>query len=714
LAASLFSEKWHSVARLQPRLRAQTRVRRQRWRDQQWYVLSDDATGRQHRVNEAAYQFIGRCDGTRTVQEVWDAVLESCGDAAPTQDEVIRLLGQLNEQELLQSERAPDTDRVFERHGERRGRQRRARVNPFAFRLPLFDPTDLLLRLDPLGKLLFRPVVFWLWLIGVGIAVLAAGAEADALWAHARLHMLTPGHVAMMWLCFPVIKLLHELAHAMAVRRWGGEVHEMGIGLLVLLPAPYVDASAASAFPRREQRAMVSAAGIMVELALAAIALWFWLNLQPGVARDVAFVVLFIGSVSTLVFNGNPLLRFDAYYVLCDLLDLPNLASRSSAYWTFLLRRHVLRAHADAPPLARGERKWLLAYAPLSAAYRVVISVAIVLWLGGKWLLLGLAASVYLVISMLLRPLAKWSRQTLSAAEPGREHARVRLGLGLLATGALFLLCVLPMPFSTVAPAVVWLPDEAQVRPEVDGFVTALPVRDGEAVEPGQLLAVLDNPELSVERDKLGSRLEGLRAEQFRLMLRDPGAADNLARDIERTEAELARALERIGQLEVRAQTSGKLVMPRQADLVATYARHGTTLGYVLASGDLRVRAAVAEEDAYLVRNRARHAVVRLAEAPGVTLHAVVSGDMPAATRRLPSPALGDRGGGPYASDPADKDGVQSLEPVFLFDLTLDGRDLERVGGRAWVRFDHGFEPLAAQGYRRAAQLFLKHFSPHE
>ena len=143
-------------------------------------------------------------------------------------------------------------------------------------------------------------------------------------------------------------------------------------------------------------------------------------------------------------------------------------------------------------------------------------------------------------------------------------------------------LCVLPLPFSTVAPAVVWLPDEAQVRPEVDGFVTALPVRDGEAVEPGQLLAVLDNPELSVERDKLGSRLDGLRAEQFRLMLRDPGAADNLARDIERTEAELARALERIGQLEVRAQTSGKLVMPRQADLVATYARHGTTLGYVL------------------------------------------------------------------------------------------------------------------------------------
>ena len=225
---------------------------------------------------------------------------------------------------------------------------------------------------------------------------------------------------------------------------------------------------------------------------------------------------------------------------------------------------------------------------------------------------------------------------------------------------------------------------------------------------------MLSNPELQVERDKLASRLDGLHADQYRLMLREPSAAENLGRDIERTEAELARAMERIGQLEVRAQASGRLVMPRQSDLVDTYARHGTTMGYVLAGGDLRVRAAVAEEDAYLVRNRSRSAHVRLAEAPGVTLQAAVSGDTPAATRRLPSPALADRGGGPYASDPADKDGVQSLEPVFLFDLALRGRDLERVGGRALVRFDHGFEPLAAQGYRRATQLFLKHFAPHD
>jgi putative peptide zinc metalloprotease protein len=132
----------------------------------------------------------------------------------------------------------------------------------------------------------------------------------------------------------------------------------------------------------------------------------------------------------------------------------------------------------------------------------------------------------------------------------------------------------------------------------------------------------------------------------------------------------------------------------------------------VLAADELRVRAAVAEPDAYLVQYRMRQAEVRLADAPDQVLQATRSGDIPAATRQLPSAALADHGGGPYASDPAEKDGLHSLEPVFLVDLTLPGHTLKRVGGRAWVRFDHGSEPLALQAYRRAAQLFLQHFAP--
>ena len=118
------------------------------------------------------------------------------------------------------------------------------------------------------------------------------------------------------------------------------------------------------------------------------------------------------------------------------------------------------------------------------------------------------------------------------------------------------------------------------------------------------------------------------------------------------------------------------------------------------------------EADAHFVRSRLQAAEVRLAEAPQTVLTATLGGGMPAATRQLPSAALAEPGGGPFAIDPAEKDGLHALEPVFLFDLTLPEHAIQRVGGRAWVRFDHGSEPLAVQAYRRAAQLFLQRLDP--
>ena len=127
----------------------------------------------------------------------------------------------------------------------------------------------------------------------------------------------------------------------MPVRRFGGAVHEMGISLVFLTPAPYVDATAANGFASARQRAVVSAAGIMVELALAALAMGAWLLLGPGLLHDAALAVLLICSVSTLLFNANPLLRLDGYHLLCDALQLPNLALRSQAWWSAQWRRLI-------------------------------------------------------------------------------------------------------------------------------------------------------------------------------------------------------------------------------------------------------------------------------------------------------------------------------------------------------------------------------------
>ena len=712
MTASLFSSRWFRVADLKPRLRAQVRVQRQAWRGQRWYLLTDMVSGRHHRLNESAHEFIGRCDGRRSVREVWHALLEQQPDAAPTQDEVVALLGQLDELELLQAGRAADARTLLQRRDLHQRRRRRGLLNPFSLRLPLADPMRWLQRLDPWAHGLFQPGVFAAWCALMLLALLVAGLEWPALRQHGALLLGSSSSLALAWLIYPVMKALHELGHALAVRRWGGEVRECGIGLMFLVPAPYVDASAATAFARRRQRMAVGAAGVMVELGLAALGLVVWLLTQPGLVHDAAFVVMAIGAGSTLLFNGNPLLKFDAYHVMCDLFALPNLAARSNAWWSQGLARLLLGGRAEWPAHAPGERRWLWAYAPLSWAYRLGLSVAVVTWLGGQWVLLGLAAAAYVGFTVLLQPLLRWAAQAMATAQPGRELARLRLRLGLvMAVGALAVF-VLPLPLTTVAPAIVWLPDEAQLRAEVDGFVAELPLADGAQVQPGDLVMRLHNPELLSQREQQAQRLEGLRVQQVQRWLGDPAAAQNLALDIQRAQADLARLDERIAHLQVRSAVAGRLTMPRQADLLGSHRRRGDTLGHVLAPGALRVRAAVAEADAHLVRQHTLGAQVRLSEAPGRTLHALPHPGAAAATHRLPSAALADRAGGPHRSDPAQPDGSHSLLPVVLVDLAPQGEMPLRVGGRAWVRFEHGHEPLALQAYRRAAQLFLRHFTP--
>ena len=133
-------------------------------------------------------------------------------------------------------------------------------------------------------------------------------------------------------------------------------MHDIGIMLLVLLPVPYVEASAATVFKSKYRRAMVGAAGMAVELFVAAAAFYLWLLVEPGLLRAVLFNVMLIASVSTLLFNGNPLLRYDAYYILADLIEMPNLAARSLRYWGYLIERYLLGVHEAEPPDASRAR----------------------------------------------------------------------------------------------------------------------------------------------------------------------------------------------------------------------------------------------------------------------------------------------------------------------------------------------------------------------
>jgi putative peptide zinc metalloprotease protein len=709
---SLTSGSWYRVAPLKPSLVGGLKIVRQRVRNQLWHVLVEPGSGQQLRLNPAAYVFVGQCDGRATVESLWQGMLRQQGDETPSQDDILRLLAQLYRAGMLHFDAAPHLSLLFARRGDHEERRRRAFINPLMLRIPLFDPTRLLQRLAPVGAALAAWPVFALWAFAILLAAVAAAVSFPQLKADALRVLATPASYAIAWVAYPIIKALHELAHALAVRIFGGAVHEVGISLLLLTPAPYVDASAANAFDSARQRALVSAAGIMVELALAAGAMFAWTVLTPGVLRDASTVVLLICSISTLLFNGNPLLRLDGYHLVCDLLELPNLAVRSRAWWASTWQRWIgVGQPLPAGALAAGEAKWLVVYAPASWAYRLALLFALVLWVGRHSWLLGWLASLVLV-GWLVTTVGSGLLRSAAAAP---ELAARRRVLTIGASAAVVLLAglfLVPAPASVVARGVVWPPDQAQLRPEISGFVERQLVADGAAVTAGDVVLNLSDPELVAQHEKTVGERSGLLAQQYQALLQDPARAGDLNQQIERNAAEQEHAEEQLAGLKVRARSAGRAIWPREEDTLGTYAQRGRMVGYVLGSDPAQVRLVLRDEDLLRVRGRVQSVEVRLAQAPWIAHAAVLQNETPAATRQLPSAALGDRHGGPVAVDPADGDGLRTQLPVFLMDVQVPALPAGHVGGRAWVKLALPPEPLGWQALRMARQLLLRQFSP--
>lgn len=260
--------------------------------------------------------------------------------------------------------------------------------------------------------------------------------------------LLAVDNLVVLYFVFPVLKGFHELGHATATKARGGEVHDLGLILLVMLPVPYVEASAASAFRSKYQRALVGAAGVAVELFIASIAFYLWLLAEPGVFRAALYNVMVIAGVSTLIFNGNPLLRYDAYYILADLIEIPNLASRSLRYWGHLLERYLLGAAKLEPPDGTAaEKAWFIVYGAASSVYRVLVTIFIALFIAGRFFFIGVLLALWAVGVMAILPIVRGIKHLTGSPSLKRHRTRaITVSVALLGLIGTFLFWV-PMPY---------------------------------------------------------------------------------------------------------------------------------------------------------------------------------------------------------------------------------------------------------------------------
>jgi len=627
---------------------------------------------------------------------------------------MIRLLGQLHAVDVMQCDVPPDTAEMLKRFEKRQSRKWFQNVrNPMAMRFSLLDPEKILVRFHSLASPFFSWFGAILWLAVVGTGVFFAGVHWSELTENITDRVLAPQNLVLLWLTFPFLKAFHEFGHAFAVKVFGGEVHEMGIMFLVLTPIPYVDASAATALHSKGKRLVVGGAGMAIELFIAAIALFLWIHVQPGSMRGLLYNVIFIAGVSSLFFNGNPLLRYDAYYMLADWLEMPNLGIRGNRYIGYLLQRYVFGLKdVERPISARGERFWFVLYTFASFVYRIFIYISIAMFIASKFFVAGILLAGWAVFTMFVLPSAKGLKFLFSSPKLHKNRVRAILAtaLVLIALGAV--ISYVPVPLSTRAEGVIWIPEQAYVRAGTEGFIEKLRAVPGSRVRAGDPLVECSDFLLPPQIRVLESQLEELKVQYDTQMLTDRVKAEITKEEMKQVTANLERARERIADLTVRSLMDGVFLSPMAQDLPGRFVRRGELLGYVVDRSMIAARVVVTQEDVDFVRQKNQGVQIQLPEKIGEVFSVAVKREVPAATDQLPSRTLSQQGGGEIPVNPQDTQGMKAFQKIFMFDLELPEHEKPyHVGGRVYVRFDHGWEPLLWRWYRSARQVFLKRFN---
>ena len=737
-----FSESWYRVAEMRPRLRPTIQTHRQHFRGQMWHVVQDPSNNQFSRLSDPAYRFVALLDGRRTVGESWKICNEQLGDSAPTQGEVIQLLGQLYVSNLLLSEVPPDAESLFQRYRKRVQREVQGYLMNLLFiRIPLIDPDHFLNRWVGLFGKFFSPMGLISMAVLVIFALLQVQDKFGQLFDYKRamgMHapgaegILDPKNLPILYACFTLVKILHEFGHAFACKRFGrqegsgGEVHVMGVMFLVFTPFPYVDASSSWAFRSKWRRIIVGAGGVLVELAIAAIAAIVYSRTDPSSPiNKVCYNIIFIAGVSTILFNGNPLLRYDGYYILSDLLEIPNLAQRSKQFIYYLVRKYLWGVrNVRSPAHSTGERVWMIVYGIASTIYRVFICVAILLFVADQLFLLGAVLAVAAVIAWVCVPLGKFAHYLATSPELMRVRGRA-VGSVLATVVALVVLLGMVNFSERYRLEGIVMPVRQQVVfAQADGFVRQV-LPSGKRVSPeGPALVSAENRDMALQKKQLEAEMDRLQADRRRALASPEQVASlqQIDADIQAVKRLTDYIDRKLAYLTIVSSIPGTWVCPDGERLQGSYMHKGDNLGQVsdlsqmeivaFSPQDVPLRGVRVDDVEIRIKNRPPHFEARALVGLDLAkeLRGRISSIHPSATQQLPSPALSYAAGGSIETDPSDKDNVKAIEPLFEIRITPNDSSQFLIGQRVEVRIRRDDRPLVEQWYQSLLQLIQRRF----
>ena len=310
------------------------------------YVIKDPLALKYFRFKIEEYFLLQQFDGKQTLQDVKKAFERKYRPQTISIEDLTRFVAQLHEAGIIQIDSAEQAKVLIRRRKKNRWRKVWSFLANILFiKIPIIDPERLLTGMYPYFRWIFTPDFIT---VSVDVDARWPSPWSSASWKtfYAKLpdfqSFFNWWTIFSFWVCLAIVKIIHEFGHGLTAKHFGGEVHEMGILFLVLTPALYCDVTDSWLLPNKWKRIWISAAGIYVECFLASIATFVWWYSEPGLLNSLAMATMFICSVNTILFNANPLLRYDGYYVMADWLEIPNLRIKSTQFFAYLIQEKVL------------------------------------------------------------------------------------------------------------------------------------------------------------------------------------------------------------------------------------------------------------------------------------------------------------------------------------------------------------------------------------
>lgn len=716
MSGAIFSDSWYKIAEARVSLLPGVAVHRQLWRGRTWVVLEDAYSHRFFRLTPEAYDFVRELHPDVRVDDAWQRYLNAHPDKAPGQEEVVQLLSQLHVSSLLYFRDGSNDAEIFERKQEQKRKEWKSKILSFLFfRVPIWDPDPFLDKLHEVLKRVPGWSVVTLWALVCLAGTVTVLQHLTVLTDRAQ-GAFALANLPWLYVCLAGNKLLHELGHGYVCKRYGGHVHTFGLMFLVTTPLPYVDTTSTWAFPNKWHRIFVSAAGMLVDLFMAAIGALVWTSTGPGLVNSLGFNLMLIGSVSSLLFNGNPLLRFDAYYMFADWVGIPNFYQKAQQYWYYLADRYILGSHAAKAPVDdETERNWFLIYAPVSLVYRLLVTTGIVLFVMDLWFGLGLIVLLTSLITMVVMPLVKLF-QHLTGPMVQTHRSRALAGAGAVAAVLALLVFVVPFPYSLNAHGILQSSQQSILFAPVDGRVLRSDIGHGQTVQAGQALMAMDPASLLLDIEQVEMERNELAVLERQALTGKMAEILVVKKQIDAKTQRLEDLSKRLEALDIKAPHVGRFVSVESREKVGAWVQQGTELGHVIdTQAPFEFVAVVSQERAREIFDAGQGRLrLRLVGQSDETLAIDKLVVLPYQRNHLPSASLGWMGGGDMPVLSQDSKGETSSEDFFEIRARLSTQPAQHVamvsGIKGVLCIDMPARSLYARLHESVRQLVQKRY----